>query len=187
MPAAQCQHQPTYKADDCQCDSGIKPELDREKKKQFRLFIHGTGERNSKYFCVRSAYLFLLFFLDWTAELPSFTDSLVPFPVSLSTSNRPPTRSARSRIPSRPKCPAGANSVGLFGTVNPIPLSAISSLISLSNVMDRRACSALAWCRTLFKASCAIRYSASSTSLDRRRSSPSSWKSTSRLPVWLNS
>src|SRR5215208_6072141 len=120
----------------------------------------------------RNGHEFLLFFFDFSMEEPSLTESRVPFPISLSTSRRPPIRSALSLIPSSPKCPPGANSVGLFGTVKPVPSSVTSSLISLSKVICRKACFALAWWMTLFNASWAIRYKASSSSLERRRSSP---------------
>ena len=40
------------------------------------------------------------------------TETWVPRPVSLETSKPAPIKSARSRIPMRPKCPLGARSVG---------------------------------------------------------------------------
>jgi hypothetical protein len=58
------------------------------------------------------------------------TDNLVPLSAPPSISSLPPINSARSFIPSRPKCPLGAKSVGLWGRLKPIPLSLTSRINS---------------------------------------------------------
>ena len=75
-----------------------------------------------------------------------------------SISSLAPIRSARSCKPIKPKCPLGANSVGLFGTMNPLPLSLTSMMISeISKLIFKSAWVALECLTTLLSASCAIR------------------------------
>src|SRR6266540_1812289 len=84
------------------------------------------------------------FLCEWLDASANRTDRRVPLPASLWSSSLAPIRSARSLMPSKPKCPLGAKSVGLFGTVNPTPSSVTSNRTSFSKLMDNTACLAFA-------------------------------------------
>src|SRR5680860_687337 len=107
------------------------------------------------------------------------TATRVPFGTSCLIANVPPTRTARSSIPNTPSpSPRSSRSMVLPGT-NPTPLSSIASS---TRSADRRkvivALVALACLATFVSASCATRYSTSSSSGDRRSRIPLTSSST---------